>query len=250
MNAQKRFVYWGPLGLAVLLASPAAASQERWNWIVAPYLWAIDVKTGVEAPILEPDGVVRRASFGDILDKFDGAFQLHGEGQGDRFGLFADFTYLGLSDEESRRLFRTKTDLDTRLFELASVWSPGAERFTGVDVFAGLRYIDLDITATITPTGPLGLPPNRLDASESFSDFMLGARYTWALTDRWGVTLRGDGSWGDTEGTWNASIVANYKMRSGAWFFGYRYLDVDANVRDVTTDLVIKGPEIGYGFKF
>lgn len=238
-------------GLAAILAcsSSDACAQERWNWVVAPYLWAVDVNTDLDVPPLS-GGIGRRTGFGDIIDKLDGAFQVHVEGQGDRFGIFADYTYLGLADDTTRPLFRSESDLDTQLFEAAAVWSPAEQRFTGVDVFAGLRYIDLDISSNITPTGPLGLPPIRIDLDRSFSDFMVGTRYTWAFADRWGVTLRGDGSWGDTEGTWNASVVANYKMKSGVWFFGYRYLDVDAQVRGVGVDLVVKGPAVGYGFKF
>lgn len=249
MNASMRHAM---AGLAAVLAcsSTDAAAQERWHWIVSPYLWAVDVSTDLEVPPPVSSGIARRTGFDDIIDKLDGAFQIHAEGQGDRFGVFADFTYLGLSDENTRRLFRSESDLDARLFEAAAVWSPGEQRFTGADVFAGLRYIDLDISSTITPTGPLALPPIRVDLDKSFSDFMLGARYTWAFGDRWGLTLRGDGSWGDTEGTWNASAIANYKMKHGVWFFGYRYLDVDAEARGVATDLVVKGPAVGYGFKF
>ena len=47
------------------------------------------------------------------------------------------------------------------------------------------------------------------------NDFMLGARYTWSLSERWGLTLRGDGSFGDTEGTWNTSAVA--PKRTDSW---------------------------------
>ncbi|MDR0182029.1 hypothetical protein [Lysobacter arvi] len=239
-------------GLAALvgLASTDAAAQERWHWIVAPYLWAVDVNTDLDVSPAVSNTISRRTGFDDIIDKLDGAFQIHAEGQGDRFGVFADFTYLGLADENTRRLFHSDSDLDTRLFEAAAVWSPGEQRFTGADVFAGLRYIDLDIASTITPTGPLALSPIHVDLDKSFSDFMLGARYTWAFGERWGLTLRGDGSWGETEGTWNASLIANYKMKSGLWFFGYRYLDVDAQARGVEADLAVKGPALGYGFRF
>lgn len=239
-----------PAVLVALLAPDVAKSQERWNWIVSPYLWAVDISTDLETPPPASAAITRRLSFGDVIDKFDGAFLMHAEGQGEDLGAFVDFIYLGLSQDATRRLFRAETDLDSRLFEAAMVWSPGEERFAGANVFAGLRYLDLDIASAITPSGPLGLPPQRVDLDESFSDFMLGARYTWALSDRWGLTLRGDGSWGETEGTWNASVVANYKTRSGAWFFGYRYLDVDAEARNISTDLVIKGPALGYGFTF
>jgi hypothetical protein len=237
------------LAAIALLTSPVVDAQERWGWVVTPYLWAIDVKADLEAPILGPGGVTRRTSFNDVIDNFDGAFQMHAEGQGDRFGVFADFSYLGLSNDATRPLFHADVELDTRLIEVAGVWHFGGGS-TGADVFGGLRYIDVDIGSVISPAPPLGVPPIRLDGGETFSDFMLGARYTWTLSDRWGLTVRGDGSWGDTEGTWNASIIANYKMRSGEWSFGYRYLDVDAASGDISTHLVIHGPEIGYGFKF
>lgn len=248
MRPMTRCAFVLPLGL--LAWSGTAGAQDRWNWIVAPYVWAVDISTDLETPPPASAAITRRLSFGDVVDKLDGAFQMHAEGQGEHFGAFADFTYLGLSQDSSRRLFQAESDLDTRLFEAAAVWSPGGQRFTGGEVFAGLRYLDLDIASTITPTGPLGVPQMRVDLDESFSDFMLGARYTWAFAERWGLTLRGDGSWGETEGTWNASLIANYRMKSGAWYFGYRYLDVDAQARDVSTDLVVKGPAIGYGFAF
>ena len=94
-------------------------------------------------------------SFGDIIDKLDGALQIHAEGQGDSFGAFADLTYLGVSDSNERPRLRTETDVDTVLFELAAVWSPGEERFRGVDVFAGLRYLDVDLTTDLIPANPL-----------------------------------------------------------------------------------------------
>ncbi|WP_396616435.1 hypothetical protein ACHZ97_01705 [Lysobacter soli] len=235
---------------ALLIPWGAASAQDRWDWIVAPYVWAVDISTDLETPPPASAVITRRLNFGDVVDKLDGAFQMHAEGQGEHFGLFADFTYLGLSQDATRRFFQAESDLDTRLFEAAAVWSPGGQRFTGGEVFGGLRYLDLDIASTITPSGPLGVPQFRVDLDESFSDFMLGARYTWAFGGRWGLTLRGDGSWGDTDGTWNASIVANYRMKSGAWYFGYRYLDVDAEARGTSTDLVVKGPAVGYGFAF
>lgn len=248
--AMKRYARITPVAVALLIPCGAAGAQGRWDWIVAPYVWAVDISTDLETPPPASAVVSRRLSFGDVVDKLDGAFQMHAEGQGEHFGLFADFTYLGLSQDATRRIFQADSDLDTRLFEAAAVWSPGGQRFTGAEVFAGLRYLDLDIASTITPTGPLGVPQFRVELDESFNDFMFGARYTWAFGGRWGLTLRADGSWGDTDGTWNTSIVANYKMKSGAWYFGYRYLDVDAQARSVSTDLVIKGPAIGYGFAF
>ena len=90
--------------------------------------------------------------------------------------------------------------------------------------------IDLDFTLQFLPDNP-AFAPRAIDRGETFYDFMVGARYTWAFSDRWSLTLRGDGSWGDTEGTWNASVLGQYRTGNGSWAFGYRYLDVDLESR-------------------
>jgi hypothetical protein len=85
---------------------------------------------------------------------------------------------------------------------------------------------------------------------QTFTDFLLGARYSFALGERWGLTLRGDGSWGDTAGTWNASAIAQYRMGNGAWAFGYRYLDIDVEPGNDRVSVQLSGPIIGYAFRF
>ncbi|HJW45666.1 MAG TPA: hypothetical protein VJ484_04170, partial [Lysobacter sp.] len=219
------------LGAAVCfggLFSPLAqaADGEGWEWMVAPYGWFPSISTDLQRTQPPAGGISTDTSFDSIIDKIDGAFLIHAEGQNEHWGVFTDFVFLGLADERDRPRFHTESDLDARLFELAAVWSPGEGRYRGLDVFAGLRYIDVDLTVQFDPTNP-AFNTTSIDAGETFNDFMIGARYTWALSERWGLTLRGDGSFGDTEGTWNASVVANYRMKSGAWLFGYRYLSVE-----------------------
>lgn len=242
------------LSAAILCAavfSPLAHAQdgEGWEWMVAPYGWAASIGTDLQTGEPPSGGVSTDTGFDDIIDKIDGAFEMHVEGQGERFGMFADFTFLGLADERQRPRFRTESDLDTRLFELAAVWSPGEGRYRGVEVFAGLRYIDVDLTAQLIPENP-AFATTTIDEGKTFNDFMVGARYTWALSERWGVTLRGDGSFGDTEGTWNASAVGSYRTQSGAWLFGYRYLSVELEAGSNHTDITMSGPLVGYGFVF
>jgi len=246
------------LGCALCVAglfSPLAQAQatdgdgDDWEWMVAPYAWAASISTDLQVRQPPAGGVSTDTRFDDIIDKIDGAFQIHAEGQNDRFGFFTDFTYLGLASGTDRPRFHTESDLDTRLFELAGVWSPGEGRYKGLDVFAGLRYIDVDLTVRFDPTNPL-FNDTSFKGGEAYSDFMIGARYTWALSERWGLTLRGDGSFGDTEGTWNASGVATYRTKHGAWIFGYRYLSVELETGDSSTDITMAGPMIGYGFVF
>lgn len=237
------------LCLASLAAAAQAAEGGGWDWMVAPYGWAASIGTDLQRSQPPSGGVSTDTDFDDIVDKIDGAFQIHIEGRGDHFGMFTDFTFLGLADSHDRPRFHTESDLDTRLFELAAVWSPGEHRHRGWDLFAGLRYIDVDLTVQFDPENPL-FDTTTFDGGDSFSDFMIGARYNFHLSDRWGLTLRGDGSFGDTEGTWNVSGVFQYRMKHGAWLFGYRYLSVELETGDSNTDITMNGPMVGYGFIF
>lgn len=251
MNAILRYATLGTAALCIAAFSPLANATpgEGWDWMVAPYGWAASIGTDLQVRQPPAGGTSTDNDFDDIVDKFDGAFQIHIEGQGDHFGMFTDFTFLGLADEHDHPRFHTESDLDARLFELAAVWSSDNARYQGLDLFAGLRYIDVDLTVQLDPKNPL-FDTATFDSGETFNDFMLGARYTWALSERWGVTLRGDGSFGDTDGTWNASAIANYKMKHGAWFFGYRYLSVEIESGDNRVDIMMNGPMVGYGFVF
>ncbi|MCL1635598.1 hypothetical protein M2650_13300 [Luteimonas sp. SX5] len=233
--------------MALSFATPSQAA-EGWDWLVAPYGWAASIGTDLETRT-PPSTASTDTKFGDIVDKIDGAFQIHIEGQGDHFGVLTDFTYLGLADDRDRPRFKMESDLDTRLFELAAVWSPGEDRYRGAELIAGLRYIDVDLTVQLKPANPVFRDVS-VEASQSFSDFMIGGRYTWAFTDRWGLTVRGDGSFGETEGTWNASAVVQYRTGNGAWAFGYRHLDAEFDTGNANTDITMSGPEIGYAFRF
>jgi hypothetical protein len=239
------------LGIAVLSLidfSPAAraAEGEGWDWMVAPYLWAASIGTDVRAEAPPADS---ETEFSDLIDKLDGAFLLRLEGQGDRFGVFADLVFLGVAGDNDHPLSHSESDLDTWLIEAAGVWSPGDDRSRGVDLFAGLRYVDVDLTVQVDPLNPL-FDTATIETDKNYSDLMIGARYTWALSERWRLTLRGDGSVGDTEGTWSASAIAQYRTRNGGWLFGYRHLSVEIETGDSNTEITMSGPAIGYGFSF
>lgn len=248
MNTILRHASLGTAFACLASVAPAAQAAEGWDWMIAPYGWAAGISTDLETST-PPSSSSSDTDFDDIVDKIDGAFQIHMEGQGDRFGAFADFTYLGLADSKDHPRFDTESDLDTRLFEIAGVWNPSPERFQGLDVFAGLRYIDVDLTLQLRPVNP-AFDDVIVDGGDSFSDFMVGARYTWTLSEHWGLTLRGDGSFGDTEGTWNTSATVQYRTRHGAWLFGYRYLDAEFETGNATTGIALSGFQVGYGFRF
>lgn len=106
-------------------------------------------------------------------------------------------------DKDFTRI-RTLADLDSQRFEPATVWRPGEGGYRGLDVFGGLRYVDLDPKVRFDQVNPLFWSSER-NFDTSHSDFMLGASYTWALSDPWGLTLRGDGPFGASKGSASAS---------------------------------------------
>jgi hypothetical protein len=234
------------LSLISLCPAARAAESEGLDWMVAPYLWAASIGTDLNA---EEPPAGTDSDFSDIIDKIDGVFMVRLEGRGDHFGAFADVLFLSLADDADRALSHTESDLDAWLVDAAGVWSPGDDRSRGLGLFAGLRYIDVDLSVRVDPTNPL-FDTATIATNKSYSDMLLGARYTWALSERWGLTLRGDGSFGDTEGTWSASAIAQYRTRNGGWLFGYRYLSAEIKTRGNDTEITLSGPMIGYGFSF
>ena len=44
--------------------------------------------------------------------------------------------------------------------------------------------------------------------------------------------------------------MASYKTNTGAWLFGYRYMDAKTTSGDNDINIVMYGPVIGYGFTF
>lgn len=238
---------------ALLLAGASAsavhaANGDSWDWSIAPYIWGPSIKTDVhvDVPPIDTDGT---NEFSDVIDKLNGALLLHLEGQGDDYGILSDIIYLSLSQTRHREFLSIDTSQDIGMFELAGVWSPGDTRHSGFEAFAGLRYLWGKVELKIDPENP-ALNNAEVSVDKSFADFMVGARYTAELSERWALTLRGDGSFGSTDGTYGASGVFQYRTSNGAWLFGYRYMKLKFGEHDRSIDVKLYGPEVGYAFTF
>lgn len=238
------------IALSALGAPPAASAAEAddWEWMVEPYVWAASIGTDMRT-FTPPTEAESDSSFSDVVDKLDGVFMGRVEGRNERFGMFADFIYLGLADSSHRRFLSTSTDLDARLLDVAFSMRFGGQRDSGLDLYGGARYIDVDLTTGFVPHNP-AFASRTLDVGSSYIDFLLGARYTWPLSERWNLTLRADGSEGESDGTWSASAMAGYRTGNGAWLFGYRHMQADLGNRNGDISLSLTGPVVGYGFGF
>ncbi len=137
--------------LAGFLAIPnACAQQSDWEWIAEPYIWAPSISTDIDVPPVGTD-----SRFADIIDKIDGAFA--GPHRRPERALRACSPTSSTWAWPTARSFtrvQTSGDLDMSLVDVAGVWSPGSGRMQGAEVFAGLRYIDVDLDVRLVPVNP------------------------------------------------------------------------------------------------
>lgn len=244
----------------LMAASPFASAKasDSWEWAVTPYLWLPSITVDADTNV-PPGGVSNDTSFEDVVDGLQGGFLFHVEGQGEQFGMLGDVMYISLGTSSEFTNFDTESDLDAQIWELAGVWNVDPDRYDGWDVIAGLRYIDLGLEMTFDPVNP-AYSDVELDGGDTYSDFMIGARYIGNFDGKWGYNLRADGSWGGTEGTTNLEGNVTYKTSNGAWAFGYRYLTTTlktdnklANATsgdDLDLDITLSGPIFSYTWYF
>ena len=236
-------------GCGVAVAQDVIAeARDEWRWSITPYLWGADIDTDVRFPGGQEIG--GRATFNDILDSLDFGGMLHIEGQRASWGLFFDATYLALSDDTTQGPISVDGDMDTGLYEFAATYTPGGAggAFTG---FAGARILDLSLETKFSAA--ILAEPIRRTNDKSYTDFMVGGRYTHLFNDRWLLNLRADIGAGDTELSWNA--LAGFGWRFGgdlnkALLLGWRHMEIEIEEDGRETDLTFDGPVVGVHFAF
>jgi hypothetical protein len=202
---------------------------DRWQWSLAPYLWATDISED----LLLDGAVVGGAdtSFDDLVDKIDASFQLHFEGMRERWGLLADVNYVELSDSDTGQLGLSRLDVEIEetLLEAAAIYE---------------LYL-----LTIA-----GGAPRRAPLDETYLDGLLGARYQIPIAERWVLSFRGDVSAGGTDFIWTAQGLAGWRfgaLRNSAVFFGYRHRELQYDKTDFLENRkTISGFGLGVSFGF
>jgi hypothetical protein len=232
----------GLVGLGMSSGAAEAASND-YDWLAIAYLWAADI--GVDTR-----GVSADVSFSDVIDNLELGFQGHVETQGDDFGGFVDVSFMGTGTNQQRGPVRTNADIDMTGIDLAMVWSPGAERMTGLEVYGGLRYIDTDFSLVVDPDAP-GLPELRGGVDTTYTDLLGGLRYNAPFGERWRLSVNADVSAFDTEGTWSLGMYGIYRMNQHRFIAGYRHLEMDLKTGhgEKLTE-TYSGPLIAYGYAF
>ncbi len=186
-----------PIGVAF------AADSNDWDWSLTPYAWlpAIGANIHIDVPPIDTGGTNQ---FSACAPKLGFTIPLHLEGQGDDFGLLSDMLYLPLMPRPRRRFISAPTRRWTRV---SSSWPaygvPAQSRHEGLEVIGGLRYLWASVDFKLIPNNP-ELPSGKVSPEQVLCRFHARRALYAKLVRSLGLTLRGDGSCGSTDGTYGA----------------------------------------------
>jgi hypothetical protein len=242
-----------------------AQNEDAWEWTIAPYLWASDV--GLDLTVNNETSIGGDAAFKDLLDKVDSVFMGHFEGRKGRWGMYFDMIYLDLSDSKTMSVgpggpilgdFVADAGMTMKLYDAGGIFRLSeAAAPTQFDLLAGIRYIDVDVDTFLSLPGP-AMNTVEIATGPSETDLMLGARVIGKFADRWHWALRGDFSFGGTEGTYNGLASMGYTFGESRLFTltaGYRYASIDIDGKTqrgnpASTNIKMSGPILGFVFNF
>ena len=215
-------IRWGAIALIATIASlavvaPAAAQDaEAGGYELALYLWAshLDGSVGVG-----PFEASADASFSDLLENIEFAFMAALRADYGRWAWVLDAQLVELENTE---ILGVEVGSDMTILELDVAY----ELREGFEVFGGARFVDVDgRLALLLPAGPV-----RAAAGDSWTDPVIGARYTAPLGRNWRFLGRADvGGFGvGSDFSWGLLASAEYQATEKIkWGIGYRVLDVD-----------------------
>lgn len=244
--------------------SKPASSGDKWEFTIAPYLWAVQINSKVTVKGYSADTTTY---FSDIVNNLNAGFLGHFEAaKGGRFGFFLDTIYLqlrgdgdfirtrgpGLIQPPTRDLTLT-TDAWIveggafyRLVNCPIAGKPG--QAITVDALGGIRYwyigVNLDTTSVINPSG-----------NDSWVDPFIGARAQIDLTRKLWFNLRGDvGGFGvGSSFSWNTLGFFGYRFTPAiTGMLGYRamYIDYKKSSARARYEETFYGPIAGVSYTF
>ncbi len=149
-----------------------------------------------------------------------------------RTGHFIDLMYADLGPDVPG-----KASFEQIMLEAGGIYRRGTPE-EAVDLLYGARYTDLSADLQIT-----GQP--RVKGSRDWLERFVGGRQSTQLSDRWLLSLRGDG------GGFGAGSDLTWGLR-GEFFYGlgpknslavgWRYMDIDYDRSDFLFDVELNGP--------
>lgn len=216
---------------------------------IQPYVWIAEFDGTVGAADNDSDRI-------DVSSGFDGlelgGFMLLSEWRRGPWSVFGDFTYAKVtSDAEfaSNLLFGGgQAQVVGRIAQGAVGYALLQQEGGAVDLFGGLRYIDVDVGLDLQ-AGRL-LPAVKLKASDDWLDGFVGLRGSFPLDERWRLSGYADVGKGGSELTWQLAASVGYQFGWGSLVGGWRHLYVDYDQSGIRIDAALTGPIVGADIRF
>ena len=246
------------------IAAQKPLVTDEWQFFIAPYLWFVGLNGDLA---VNGQGASVDASFGDIWDQLDFAFQIHAEAMKGKYFFFIDETYMKLSiDQEIDPGFPVpvggNVDIEVKMNTLEfgggyRISAPKPQVPVYFDLYAGGRWWIVDLDQKIKFNN---LPDQSTDQNEQWVDLFVGARMIALLTENLIATVKTDIGGFDfgfsSKFTWN--IIANLGWDTG-WngftpFLGWRTMYVDYEDGSGSDffqyNVWMNGIQAGLGFRF
>jgi hypothetical protein len=234
----------------------AADKSDGWSFQIEPYILATSIEG--DTSIGRATGVDVDVDFGDILDALDLGAMIHFEAiRANKWGLILDYGFMDLSGQAAvGQGGVVAAEIRQGVLEAFAI-----RRFergsNSLDVFAGVRWWDNDLGATVDL---MVLPGTQsAEVEQDWVDPVIGARWRHPFSDKWDLQLRGDvGGFGvESDFTWTIATSVFWRFKgSMALEFAYRGLWVDFETGTAQMpgyyayDTVTHGPLVGVVFGF
>lgn len=234
----------GVIAACLCLCAGAAAAQDAgWSFRVTPYVWA---------PALDASVAIGRdppaETSTSVLDILEGALLLTGEARRGDFAILGEFNYLNLGERASGPggLVSAKLDVEGVMASLAGVYALHDDGRARIEALAGARFWTLDAGVDFA-----NLP--KASTNKSWVDPIVGARATYALTERLSAQVMGDVGGFGVGSDFQFEAVARLGWRIDETFTaaaGYRHLAVDFDEDDLLLDMTLTGPFVSLDIVF
>lgn len=252
------------LGLPALLLPALAIAEEPspvWHegFTITPYGWIAGIKgtAGTVSDDLDPGGGPMLPPIVDVSLEGDLevlGFMFNAKWQGERWTAMFDSVWASVSQDASVGILPIlpnsdiRANIDANVYLLTAGYRVDNWNRSSLQVFAGLRHYDLEITIDAQN----GLLPQPISTSVSgrWQDGVIGAQWSRAINENWSLSLTADVGWSEsnTSSEWVAS--AAYTFSTWSVVGGIRFLSLDYEDAGYRADLELYGPMIGVAFRF
>lgn len=248
------------LALLVPLKAVAAGPATGWQpgFTLAPYGWLAGIEGSAESSADDPDdgGIPLPPRFEVTTDDewSEIGFMFYGEWRGERWTAFVDTVWANVSQDADVKFDRLLPASDVELTFDGNIYQVGIgyrildwER-SFMTIYGGGRYYDVDTDVEVSG----GILPRKVEVSSnlSWTDAVLGARWSHDFARRWNISLLADYGFGDSDSAWQVFGTVSYGFAWGSILGGYRYMDVDYDASSSSINLSLSGPVVGASFSF